>query len=93
MNSFPNLISIERTSPIINQEKLNPHWISGFTSGDACFTFSIGASCYASYAITLHNRDEPFLLRIQEFFDHKGKLGSYGQKTSPRRAELEQSQI
>lgn len=34
MNSFPNLIPIERPPYIISEGKLNPYWISGFTTGD-----------------------------------------------------------
>jgi len=84
INAFPHVKVLTRPEFIVNEEKLNPHWISGFTSGDGSFTFSIGASIYACYEISLHKRDKPLLLKIMEFFDSKGNVRSYGAMTSAK---------
>jgi hypothetical protein len=83
INLFPLVKPITRPEFFVNKAKLNPHWISGFTTGEGCFSFSInGDSIKPSFSIGLHKRDEPLLLKILEFFNSKANLYSYGAHTS-----------
>lgn len=84
INAFSHVKVLTRPEFIVSKEKLNPYWISGFTEGDGSFTFSTGTSLYACYEISLHKRDEPLLLKINEFFDSKGNVRSYGAMTSAK---------
>ena len=58
--AFPHIKVLTRPQFVVNEGKLNPHWVSGFTTGDAYFTFSITEKFIrASYAIHLHKREIP----------------------------------
>ena len=78
VNSFPNLIPIERPPYLISEDKLDPHWVTGFTEGDGCFGFYLGPKqTYAYYQIHLNKRDDPLLMKIKNFFNSKGSLSSH----------------
>jgi hypothetical protein len=82
-NAFPSVEVLTRPKFIVSKDKLNPYWVSGFTAGDGCFTFQITPKyATAIYQIGLHNRDEPLLLKIKEFFNSKGNISSSGKRTS-----------
>ena len=42
--AFPNSIPFSRLPVPLNNTKLHPQWIAGFTSGDGCFKISIRES-------------------------------------------------
>lgn len=84
ISAFPHVKVLIRPEFVVSKEKLNPHWISGFTEGDGSFSFYLGASTNAFYVIELYKREEPLLLKIMDFFGSKGSVQSYGEKTSAR---------
>lgn len=70
--TFLHVKVIPRPEFVVNEGRLNPHWVSGFSCGDCSFTFSITENLIrASYAIHLHKREEPLLLKIMERLDLK----------------------
>ena len=72
-----------RSLYITSKGLLDPHWIFGFITGDGCFTFYItDKGIRVSYAISLHKREEPLLLKILKFFGSKDNVGSWGTQTS-----------
>lgn len=79
--ALSHIKSIIRPEYVVNEGKLDPYWVSGFTA--ECFTSSISANgIRISYAIGLHKREGQILSKIMEFFGSKGNIGSYGEKTS-----------
>lgn len=83
--AFPDIKVIPRPEFIVSDLPLNSQWVSGFTAGDACFAFSISKdsnAVQATYQIHLHVREEPLLIKIQEYFGLVGHINSYGAKTS-----------
>jgi len=60
---------------------LDPWFITGFSDGEATFTFNIikspsspvGYKLQLFYIITLHKKDLPLLTLIQKYFDNKGQ--------------------
>jgi len=81
--AFSHVKVLARPEYIVSEGVLNPYWVTGFSDGDGCFTFSIREdSSRAAYVINLHKRDKPLLLKISEFFGSKGIVGSYGAQTS-----------
>ena len=74
--AFPNTVATSRPSLPLDNTKLHPQWVSGFTSGDGCFKVSIRESklCKAGgrvvlvFILTQHNRDEFLLKNMANFF-------------------------
>jgi len=52
--AFPNSIPFSILPVPVNNTKLHPQWIAGFTSGDGCFKISIRES--KPYKATLHKK-------------------------------------
>ena len=82
--AFPNTVATSRPSLPLDNTKLHPQWVSGFTSGDGCFKVSIRESklCKAGsrvvllFILTQHIRDE-FLLKSMVNFFGCGQTFSY----------------
>lgn len=73
--AFPHIIPIVRPDYNPSQDALDPHWVTGFTEGDGSFIFYLGTnSVKATYAIHLHKREEPLLIKIKDFFGSKGYI-------------------
>lgn len=61
----------------LNNNKLNPNYISGFIDAEGCFHISIirnpnlklGVNVRAIFQISLHKKDKVLLERIRDFFD------------------------
>lgn len=67
--AFPHIKVIPRPPFIINDGRLDPYWISGFSSAESCFCVSVTErQISAKYTICLHNRDKVLLLKIRDFF-------------------------
>ena len=74
--AFPNTVATSRPSLPLDNTKLHPQWVSGFTSGDGCFKVSIRESklCKAGsrvvllFILTQHIRDEILLKSLVNFF-------------------------
>ena len=74
--AFPNTAATSRPSLPLDNTKLHPQWVAGFTSGDGCFKVSIRESklCKAGgrvvlvFILTQHNRDEFLLNSMVNFF-------------------------
>ena len=74
--AFPNTAATLRPSLPLDNTKLHPQWVAGFTSGDGCFKVSIRESklCKAGgrvvlvFILTQHNRDEFLLNSMVNFF-------------------------
>ena len=74
--AFPNTVAISRPLLPLDNTKLHPQWVAGFTSGDGCFKVSIRESklCKAGsrvilvFLLTQHNRDEFLLKSMVNFF-------------------------
>ena len=79
---FPHIKVISTPKYIISESQLNPNRITGFTDGDAAFTFTISknSTIKACYQIHLHVREEPLLIKIQQFFSMAGHVRSWGKK-------------
>lgn len=66
--AYSNIVVIKR--PLIkNQEILDPHWIAGFSSGEACFTVyiykyktSLGEAVQLKFDLAQHSRDSEILI-------------------------------
>jgi LAGLIDADG DNA endonuclease family protein len=78
--AFPNSIPFSILPVPLNNTKLHPQWIAGFTSGDGCLKISIresklykaasGAGPVAIlFILTQHIRDELLLKSFIDFFD------------------------
>jgi hypothetical protein len=82
--AFPNSIPFSRLPNPLNNTKLHPQWISGFTSGDGCFKISIresklykaGSTVVILFILTQHIRDELLLKSFIDFFEC-GNIYSY----------------
>lgn len=77
VKSFPNVNFMKRPIFEMTGEPLNPYWVSGFTEGDGSFYISISKKTrYVRmfYSIKLNNRETPLIIRIQEYFKHKGSI-------------------
>lgn len=54
---------------------LDPHYVTGFTDGEGCFTYSRSGRQFALYyALKLTAADEPILEEIQTFFGGIGRI-------------------
>jgi len=77
--AFPNSIPFSILPVPVNNTKLHPQWIAGFTSGDGCFKISIRESkpykavrrshVEILFILTQHIRDELLLKSFIDFFD------------------------
>lgn len=73
LNSFPNIIPVER--PKYSFKKIpDPHWVSGFASGDSSFSVSIeksqnkvGSRIRLIFGTCLHIRDKGLLIGIAQY--------------------------
>ena len=74
--AFPDSIPFPRPLRPINNLKLHPQWVSGFTSGDGCFKCGIrestlnkaGSTVVLIFVLTQHIRDELLLKSFIDFF-------------------------
>ena len=74
--AFPNTVAISRPSLLLDNTKLHPQWVTGFTSGDGCFKVSIresklyktGSRVVLLFVLTQHIRDEFLLKSMVDFF-------------------------
>ena len=63
------------------QERLDPHWVTGFVDGEGCFhvsinrhrRMSIGWQVLPEFRIVQHSNDEKLLKELQQFF-HAGEV-------------------
>jgi hypothetical protein len=77
VKAFPNSIPFPRPPVSIDNAKIHPQWIAGFTSGDGCFKFSIresklhkaGSFIVIFFILTQHIRDELLLKSFISFFE------------------------
>ena len=78
--AFPDIVPAIR--PSVSREIIpDPHWLSGFVSGEGCFMVNlikssdckIGFQVQLSFVITQHCRDEE-LLKSLEYYLNSGKL-------------------
>ena len=82
--AFPNTVAISRPSLPLDDTKLHPQWVSGFTSGDGCFKVSIresklykaGSRVILLFILTQHIRDQFLLKSLVDFFEC-GRTYSY----------------
>jgi hypothetical protein len=76
LEAFPNTIALARPLLPLNNTKLDPQWVAGFTSGDGCFKVSIresklyktGSRVALLFVVTQHIRDELLLKSLIDFF-------------------------
>jgi len=65
-----------------NLNKLNPHWVTGFTDAEGCFSIQISKSeAYKTgwkvaliFSIGLHSKELNLINKIQSFFNGAGKV-------------------
>jgi len=86
VEAFPPSIPFLRSSVPLNNVKIHPQWLAGFTSGDGCFKFSIresklyksGSTIVILFVLTQHIRDELLLKSfIKKNFFECGHTYSY----------------
>ena len=66
--SFPNIKSVIRPEYIVNDNPLNPNWISGFSEGDSSFYIIPGTKrVKVIFEIHLNDRELPLIQEIQKF--------------------------
>lgn len=66
----------------MNNNKLDPNWITGFTDAEGCFMINIdkrevnkmGWQMHPCFQIKLHSRDKNLLLKIKSFFNEIGYI-------------------
>lgn len=76
---FLNYLS---NSTVLNPNKINPWWLSGFIDAEGCFlayisrskTHKIGWSVEPKFELQLHIREHSLILQIQEFQGGIGKV-------------------
>lgn len=87
-SEFPGYTAVER--PVINNDNiiLNPHWISGFVSGEGNFDVRIpstnsklGYRVQLRFRITQHSRDIRLMEKIVEYFG-SGKIYKYNGRSA-----------
>ena len=73
------LINYYSTKSVINNNKLNPFFVTGFTDAEGTFSSSIvknknkyRVTCY--FGITLNDKDSFLILQLQEFFGGIGTI-------------------
>ena len=83
MRAFPDVsfteTKIKRDSYPLNEEPLNPDWVSGFIEGDGSFfvsTESANNRIRPGISIGLNVRDLALLKKIKEFFGDIGSISS-----------------
>jgi len=71
--AFPNIVPKDRLL-IETPVNLNPAWLAGFTSGEACFFINmyksetrLGMSVKLEFQFTLHARDEQLMISLIEY--------------------------
>jgi hypothetical protein len=82
--AFPTSVAISRPPLPLNNIKLHPQWVAGFTSGDGCFKISIresklykaGSRIVLLFVLTQHIRDELLFKSLVNFFGC-GQIYSY----------------
>jgi len=75
--AFPNSIPFPRPPVPLNNVKIHPSWVAGFTSGDGCFKLSIresklhkaGSTVVIIFVLTQHIRDELLLKSFIDLFE------------------------
>lgn len=80
-STFKNISTRNIASLSNDNTNLDPWFITGFSDGEATFTFNIIKSpsnpvkyeLQLFYIITLHKKDLPLLVLIQKYFDNKGQ--------------------
>jgi LAGLIDADG endonuclease len=74
--AFSHVIPIVRLPYVIDENPLNPYWVSGFSEGDSTFSISISSKNYirTSYQIGLNEREIFLLFKIQSFFNNVGSI-------------------
>lgn len=74
-NSLQKHFTTSGPDIITQQIKLNPHWITGFTDAEGCFTVIVSKRdknkwrVSISFEINLHKKDKNILTKIQQFFN------------------------
>jgi len=68
--AFPHVQEIKRPEYIINDNSLNPYWVSGFVNAEGSFLVSFykTGQINAVFSIGLNEREHPLLKKIQFFF-------------------------
>ena len=79
---FKDVKPIIRPEFIVNDNPLNPYWVSGFSEGYKHISFDVFISSKiiqvtVFYNIILNIYDEPLILKIQEFFGGIGIISHY----------------
>ena len=77
IQAFPDNTPVLRPSLPIDNTKLHPQWVAGFTSGDGSFKVSIresklhkaGSRVALIFVLTQHIRDELLLKSLTAFFE------------------------
>lgn len=81
---FPDVVQVKR--PLVEHpQKIDPHWLAGFTSAEGCFfinisasqTHSVGFKLQLIFVLSQDSRDVTLLLAIIEFL----KCGNIYRKT------------
>jgi hypothetical protein len=70
--AFPNIIG--STIPLVTlPEKLNPHWVAGFTDAEGCFFVKAprikSRNVILGYQVTQHSRDALLIKKLITFFN------------------------
>lgn len=66
----------------MNNNKLDPNWVTGFTDAEGCFMINIdkrglnktGWQVYPCFQIKLHSREKELLMKIKSFFNEVGTI-------------------
>ena len=78
---FPNITNLDRPSFKVSDLPLDPYWVSGFScnAGDSSFYVVIIEPKIARtiYQVNLHERENPLLYKLQEFFGGVGSISTY----------------
>jgi hypothetical protein len=76
IEAFPNIVPVPRLL-IENQNIKDPNWLSGFTSGEGCFSVELRRSSiyHTGFQVTLvfkltqHSRDEQLIKSLISYLD------------------------
>ena len=94
--AFPNLVPVDRPL-VIEKEIPSPHWVAGFSSGEACFYIGLNKSktllseiqVLLTFSLTQHFKDKDLLERLISYFE----CGRYSLRKNKLAGDLEVTKI
>ena len=87
--AFPNITPVQRPLVKVPTDSINPYWLAGFASGEACFFVNVAsnkskARIWLRFQVNQHIRDEQLMRSLVEYLG----CGHYYPQRYPDAGEL-----